>query len=85
VSECLMVCKSLTYAQRTLRVLERAGFFAVMVRLPRELRDGSGCGYCIKIRRNQLKQALTAIRGERLPDVRVYCRGADGEYTEAVL
>lgn len=82
LSECLMICRSLTYAQRTVRAIERVGVSAMLVRLPQELRDGSGCGYCVRIRSAYLRQALGAIRAENLPAVRVYCRSGGGAYTE---
>ena len=82
MSECLMICRSLTYAQRTVRAIERVGVSAMLVRLPQELRDGSGCGYCVRIRSTHLRQALNAIRAENLPAVQVFCRSGGGEFAE---
>ena len=40
----LIVCRSLTYAQRTAAVLERAGITARILRAPKSI-AGEGCSY----------------------------------------
>ena len=44
----LILCRSLTYAQRAVRALEGAGITAVVARAPQIYLD-SGCGYCARI------------------------------------
>ena len=44
----LIVCRSLTYAQRTSVVLEREGISSIVLRAPAQLSD-KGCGYAVKI------------------------------------
>jgi len=57
--------------------------FAALVRMPAELRDGSGCGWCVRIRGGQLRQALNAVKSEHLPGVRTFC-GNTGETLQEV-
>ena len=43
---CLILCRSLTYAQRSSRVLERAGITAVVRKAPLCV-SKTGCTYCV--------------------------------------
>ncbi len=79
---CLVRCRSLTYAQRTVRALDRAGMPARLMRLPTELRDGSGCGYCVALGSTGPGAALQVIRREGLAPVRVFCKAEDGLWQE---
>ena len=45
---CLILCRSLTYAQRSSRVLERAGITAVVHKAPLSV-SKTGCTYCVKL------------------------------------
>ena len=53
-------CRSLTYAQRASRILERSGLFAVVAKIPQELSHG-GCGYGVKIRADQRERAMKVL------------------------
>ena len=44
----LIVCRSLTYAQRTAAALERAGISARILRSPKSI-AGEGCSHSVKI------------------------------------
>ena len=44
----LIVCRSLTYAQRTAAALERAGISAYIMRSPKSI-AGEGCSHSVKI------------------------------------
>lgn len=76
----LFMCKSLTYAQRSARLLERRGISGAVVRAPREL-SGSGCGYCVRVAEKHRITALETLRAAGLPPQRVYRMDPDG-YTE---
>ena len=43
----LIICRSLTYAQRTAAALGRAGITAHIFRTPRQI-AGEGCSHCVK-------------------------------------
>ncbi len=77
----LIICRSLTYAQRTAAVLERAGISAYIMRSPRSI-DMEGCSHAVKISERNLSLALTLLAREELSPRRVYILAADGAYHE---
>ncbi len=78
---CLIVCRSVTYAQRMARALEKRGFSANMVRLPAGL-PGIGCGYGVKIPGSQIAQALVSVKELGFPASRVFCEFQNGQMEE---
>ena len=77
----LIMCRSLTYAQRASAALERAGITAVVTRAPLELSSG-GCGYCMKVAERRFHQSLRVLETSALPHGRLYHEGLDGTYAE---
>ena len=49
----LIICRSLTYAQRTAAVLERAGITARILRSPKSI-AGEGCSHAVKVSERRL-------------------------------
>lgn len=45
---CLIMCRSLTYAQRSSQVLEHAGITATVLKAPQSV-SKTGCTYCVKL------------------------------------
>ena len=43
----LLICRSLTYAQRTAKALEHAGITAILTKVPLHI-SPDGCGYCVQ-------------------------------------
>lgn len=80
----LIVCRSLTYAQRTAAALERAGISAHTLRSPKRI-SGEGCGHCVRIGRRDLDGALLVLRQARLEPKRIFAAQSDGSYTEILL
>ncbi len=80
----LIICRSLTYAQRTASVLERAGVRAHILRAPKSI-DGEGCSHAVKVSERNLSLALTLLAREGLSPRRVYIISADGTYNEVFL
>ena len=80
----LIVCRSLTYAQRTAAVLERVGIAAHLMRSPRII-AGEGCGYCVKVSERNLATALTALARQGLSPKRVFLQNGDGTFREVGL
>ena len=76
----LIMCKSLTNAQRAALLLERRGIDAVVVKAPQHLRE-NGCGYALSLYR-RLDEAGGLLRNNRLLTGKVYRRGDDGNYLE---
>ena len=77
----LIMCKSLTNAQRASLLLERRGIGAAVVKAPQSLRAG-GCGYAVSLYR-RLGEAVNILRNAELLSGKVYLRGEDGNYREA--
>lgn len=77
----LFICRSLTYAQRTARVLERAGMTGHVMRTPK-LISKEGCNHCVKISEQKLTDALKLLQREGMTPKQVYLQNADGAYRE---
>ncbi len=71
MSNYILICRSLTYAQRAVRVLERSGIPSVLFRTPQELSKG-GCGYSVKIKEKYLATALKALKRAELSPLKIY-------------
>lgn len=80
----LIMCRSLTYAQRAARALERAGITAIVMRPPRGL-SKEGCAYCVKVSERRLSEALVVIKSAGINYSRVYVVGPDGTGKEVHL
>lgn len=80
----LIICRSLTYAQRTAAVLERAGISAYIMRSPRSI-DAEGCSHAVKVSERNLSLALTLLSRENLSPRRVFIISGDGTYNEVYL
>ena len=80
----LIVCRSLTYAQRTARVLERAGISGYIMRAPK-LISGEGCSHCVKVAERWLAPALKVLTREGLGPKRVFLQNEEGSYSEVTV
>ena len=80
----LIVCRSLTYAQRTARVLERAGISGYIMRAP-QLISGEGCSHCVKVAERWLAPALKVLNREGLGPKRVFLQNEEGSYSEVTV
>lgn len=80
----LIICRSLTYAQRSARALERAGITAVVMKTPKNI-STEGCGYCVKVSEKRLSQALTVLKNAGMGVNRVYVQNLDGSGSEVQL
>ena len=56
----ILMCRSLTLAQRAARVLQRAGMFAAVTKAPQSANPG-GCTYGVKIAQRNLTAALAQL------------------------
>lgn len=80
----LILCKSLTDAQKMAQTLERAGIGAWLSRTPASI-SPSGCSYSVKIARQEKERAAAVIRTFGLPYLNVYVGMAGQEYQEVEL
>ena len=79
----LIVCRSLTYAQRTAAALERAGISAYIMRSPKSI-AGEGCSHSVKIAQRHLTQAKQIHNRAGLYPKREYI-SQGGNYDEVAL
>ena len=77
----LLMCKSLTYAQRASRLLERSGITAIVTKIPKNAAV-SGCNYCIKVSEKRLSSALSILNAAELGPSRVFVQARDGSVSE---
>lgn len=80
----LLICKSLTYAQRAAKGLERAGITAIVTKTPQSI-STDGCGYCVKVSAKHISNALVALNNAELYPIKVYVLYADGNFNEVSL
>lgn len=76
----LIMCRSMTYAQRNAAVLERAGISARVVKAPQGL-SSSGCGYGVSLYR-RFDEARNLLKKNGLLNGKIFFRDDDGEFRE---
>lgn len=77
----LLTFRSLTYAQRAARVLERAGVVGTVSRVPKAA-AAKGCAYCVTIAARHKARAVDVLTLAGLAPERVLLRNADGTLEE---
>ena len=80
----LITFRSVTYAQRGVRLLNRQGERCSLKRTPRWMEE-QGCGYSLRLQTDNIERAVTLLRGEQLPMRKVYLRREDGSLEEITL
>ena len=80
----LIMCRSLTYAQRIVHTLDRAGINAWLIRSPASV-SPSGCSYSVKIAQQNLSKALTVLNRTQLPYLGIYVGSPAQGYQEVEL
>lgn len=76
----LIACRSLTYAQRAARTLERSGITAAVIRMPREL-SATSCAYAVRIPERKLAAAQQTLMEARVPFGAIHPDRSGGERT----
>lgn len=77
----LLLCKSLTYAQRASRALERIGVTAIITKAPKSV-TGQGCNYCVRVAEKNLIKSLQTLRDAGLGPVKIFMVSHDGSVSE---
>ncbi|MCF2596541.1 DUF3343 domain-containing protein [Pseudoflavonifractor phocaeensis] len=80
----LIVCRSLTHAQRTAAALERGGITARILRSPKSI-AGEGCSHSVKVSQRSLPEALRILQRAELSPKRIFITAGDGSYQEVEL
>lgn len=76
----LIMCRSLTWAQRSAALLERSGITASVVKAPRGM-STSGCGYAISLYR-RFEEARNLLMKNNMINGKIFRRMENGEYQE---
>lgn len=77
----LIVCRSMTHAQRTAAALERAGLTAQIIRSPKSI-SGDGCSYGVRLAENNLSLALVILNRVGITPSSVFIASTEGGYRE---
>ncbi len=77
----LIMCRSLTYAQRIEKALSSAGLRPRLLRAPAEI-SPKGCSYAVRIPSRQLSGAMTVLRRTGLPYLAIYVGGPGEPWRE---
>jgi hypothetical protein len=80
----LLICRSLTYAQRTAKTLERAGITAIVTKTP-QIISTDGCGYSVKVSAKFISNALIALKNAEQYPIKIFVFYADGNFGEVNL
>lgn len=78
---CLIICRSVTYAQRAQHILQRKGYTATVVRPSVEI-IGDSCGFAVKISETYLAEAIHILRSYGIEPTRAVVVQPDGRYKE---
>ena len=76
----LILCKSLTHAQRSARLLERAGITATVVKSESGL-STKGCRYAVQLARH-FDEAVRILRDSDMLAGKLFFQREDGVYEE---
>jgi len=77
----LLLCRSVTQAQRMSAALERRGIRSPYFRAPMTL-SGRGCSYAVRVSSRQYAFAMSVLQGEALRPTGVFFDSGDGVYQE---
>ncbi len=77
----LILCRSLTQAQRTAFVLERVGITAPIQRAPATIAE-EGCSHVVRVAERHLSVALAALSRAELSPSRVFLSDFSGDVRE---
>ena len=77
----LIMCRSMTHAQRSQRLLERNGILSSLIKAPVSM-TRSGCGYALILRRNG-KEGIRILQDAGLLSGKVYEKSGE-DWKEAI-
>lgn len=80
----LLICRSLTYAQRAAKTLEHSGITAIVTKVPQHI-SPDGCGYCVKVSSKHISNALVTLKDAAFYPIKIFVLYADGNCSEVNL
>ena len=75
MTQYLIMCRSLTHAQRSARLLERQGISAAVIKAPQEL-SRHGCAYAVSLHK-RFDEAVQLLRKNDMLTGKLYMRKYD--------
>lgn len=81
MSGCLIIFKSITYAQKAEKIIQNSRIGAYIMKPPLEI-SGSSCRYAVRVGENCLSAALAALSRNGLTPAKVCTCLANGRYKE---
>lgn len=82
MTQYLIMCRSLTYAQRAQKQLESLGISASVVKAPQGL-NTSGCGYAVSVYR-RADEAISTLSARNMINGKIFKRTEHGDYIEVL-
>ena len=73
--------RSVTFGQRAESVLRKGGIACSLQRTPKWMEE-QGCGYCLRLRTEDVMPAVRLLRAGQVPFRRVYVQEPSGEVEE---
>ena len=83
MNQYFIMCRSLTYAQRSKRLLEHYGIASAIVKAPQCLTP-AGCGYALSLRR-LFDEAVLILKNNAMLRGKVYRLRPEGKYEEMLV
>lgn len=83
MTQYLIMCTSLTNAQRCQRILERAGINTSLVKAPQGL-NTLGCGYSLSLYKS-VNEAVSLLRKNNMLKGKIFVKESDSGYNEVSL
>jgi len=80
MTQYLIMCRSLTYAQSSARLLERSGITVNVVKAPQTLSSG-GCTYALALQK-KFDLAVNTLKKNKMISGKMFARSDSGEYIE---
>lgn len=80
MTQYLIMCPSLTAAQRAQKLLEHSGIYTTLVKAPQGL-NTLGCGYSLSLYKN-FNEAVGILRKSGMLKGKLFSREGNGEYNE---
>ena len=77
----IIICRSITYAQRLQKMLSQAGFQGVVRRIP-AISPGDGCGYGVRLPSNKMREVLNHLKTTDYTPQRIVCETEKGKLEE---
>ena len=76
--------RSVTFAQRGEKLLQKGAFHCTLQRTPRWMEE-QGCGYALRVWTKDILPAVNLLQRNQLPLRRVYLQQGDGQLEELRL